>query len=217
MLDLLAPADLQAQAASSAMAAMMALVPIVAERRRSPGDDLLSLLADRLEPDEAVITALLLLAAGHETTSALVGNTVVALAAHPLRIRSAEQIGDFVEEVLRWDSPVQVTGRVAKDDTQLVGCRVRKGEQAIVVIGAANRDPAVFPDPDNFDPTRPQVGHLAFGHGPHFCVGAALARLETVEVVRHLLGLDWRLGDYKRAPSTTFRRMHSLDIRILKG
>lgn len=211
MLDLLATPDLQAKAASAAMTAMMALVPIVAERRRSPGDDLLSVLIERLEPDEAVTTLLLLLAAGHETTSALIANAIVVLAHCETAGAEAENI---VEETLRWDSPVQVTGRVAAEDLDLAGNRVRKGQQAVVVIGAANRDPGEFRDPDRFDPTRARAGHLAFGHGAHFCVGAALARLEAAEVVRHILASDWKLVGFERAASTTFRRMKSLAIRV---
>lgn len=211
LLDVLAPAQLQARAASSAMAVMMALVPIVTERRRSPGDDLLSTLAQRLEPDEAVIMALLILVAGHETTSALIGNAVLALA---LAGHSADGVEDFVEEVLRWDSPVQVTGRVAADDVDLHSCRVRKGDQAVLIIGAANRDPAVFPDPDRFDAGRTRAGHLAFGHGAHFCVGAALARLEAAEVVKHLLTVDYELAGYERAVSSTFRRPARLVVRL---
>lgn len=214
LLDVLAPAELQAQAASSAMAVMMALVPIVAERRRSPGDDLLSALAVQLEPDEAVIMALLILVAGHETTSALIGNAVFALGPTGHKATCAVGVEDFVEEVLRWDSPVQVTGRVAADDVNLHSCRVRKGDQAIVIIGAANRDPVVFPDPDRFDPGRTRTGHLAFGHGAHFCVGAALARLEAAEVARHLVTLQWELAGYERAASTTFRRLKGLAVRL---
>jgi cytochrome P450 len=223
MLDLLAPPSLQSEAAAAAMSAMMALVPIVAERRRSPGVDLLSVLAERLEPDEAVIMALLLLAAGHETTSALIANAVVALGSGA----AARAVGSdvcgvdgFVEEVLRWDSPVQVTGRVAAADHDLFGNAVRAGDQAVLVLGAANRDPEVFDDPDRFDPSRfapgrPRVAHLAFGHGAHFCVGAALARIEAAEVVRRLGTFDWELGGHQRAASSTFRRMQSLQLRII--
>jgi cytochrome P450 len=218
MLDLLAPPSLQADAAAAAMSAMMALVPIVAERRRSPGEDLLSVLVERLEPEEAVIMALLLLAAGHETTSALISNAVMALGsgAPPVPTAGAEA---FVEEVLRADSPVQVTGRIAAVDHDLFGCPVRAGDQAVLVLGAANRDPDVFDDPDRFDPSRftpgrPRAGHLAFGHGAHFCVGAALARIEAAEVVRHLAPRDWKVGEHERAASSTFRRMKTLQIRI---
>jgi cytochrome P450 len=158
--------------------------------------------------------ALLILVAGHETTSALIGNAVVALAPPGDKAACAVGVEDFVEEVLRWDSPVQVTGRVAADDVDLHGCRVRRGDQAVLIIGAANRDPAVFPDPDRFDAGRARAGHLAFGHGAHFCVGAALARLEAAEVVRHLLTVDWQLAGYERAASTTFRRMKKLTVRL---
>lgn len=132
--------------------------------------------------------------------------------------RAAIQVEDFVEEVLRWDSPVQVSGRVAAaDDVELQGSHVPDGDQVVVVLGAANRDPAVFRDPDRFDPARERAGHLAFGHGAHFCVGAALARLETAEVIRHLLGVDWQLVCCERAASSTFRRMKTLTLWVTPG
>jgi cytochrome P450 len=218
MLDLVAPPDLQAQAAEAAMAVMIALVPIVAERRKRPGDDLLSILAQRLDPDEAVITALLLLAAGHETTAALITNATVALATHPEQLHRAKNgqasIDQLVEEVLRWDSPVQVTGRAATTETILSGQKIEAGDPAFVLLGAANRDPAAFADPDTFDPNRPRTAHLAFGHGTHFCVGAALARLEAAEVLRRLIHIEWNLIDHQRAESSTFRRISKMTIKL---
>lgn len=218
MLDLLAPVEAQEQATSAAFAAMLALVPVVADRSAKPGDDLLSVLLDRLEPDEAVVMALLLLAAGHETTSALIGNATLALAANPDCVERVRQepafAGDVVEEVLRWDSPVQVTGRVAIEDVQLSDCRISAGDQAIVLLGAANRDGDVFSHPGRFDPTRPRASHLAFGHGAHFCVGAALARLEATEVVKRLSTMHWEVARSRRAESSTFRRSSDLVIGI---
>lgn len=218
LLDLLAPEAAQEQAASAALSIMLALVPVVAERRKQPGDDLLSVLLDRLDTEEAVVMALLLLAAGHETTSGLIANTALALASHPGC--TSDQPGDpessarIVEEVLRWDSPVQVTGRVATGGLELAGCQITEGEQAVVILGAANRDPSVFSQPERFDPSRSGASHLAFGHGPHFCVGAALARLEATEVTRKLATFAWDVIAWERAQSSTFRRPAKLKIAI---
>jgi cytochrome P450 len=218
MLDLLAPPDLQAQAAEAAMTVMIALVPMVAERRKNPGGDLLSILCQRLDPDEAVITALLLLAAGHETTSGLITNATVALAAHPEQLHRAKtgqtSIDQLVEEVLRWDSPVQVTGRVATTDTILSGQKIKADDPTVIVLGAANRDPGAFTEPETFDPDRPRTAHLAFGHGTHFCVGAALARIEAAEVLKRLIDTEWDLIDHRRAESSTFRRMSKMTIHL---
>ena len=218
LLDLLAPPAAQEQAASAALSVMLSLVPIVAERRREPGDDLLSVLLDRLDTDDAVVMALLLLAAGHETTSGLIANTVLALASSPRHLdavrRDPQSAAGVVEEVLRWDSPVQVTGRVAADDLELGGCRIAEGEQAVVILGAANRDPSVFSSPEVFDPARARASHLAFGHGAHFCVGAALARAEAAEVTRRLASFEWEVTGCARARSSTFRRPSRLTIRV---
>lgn len=217
MLDLLAPPEVQAQAASAALALMLALVPIAAERQQEPGDDLLTALLEALPPDESIVMALLLLAAGHETTSNLIGNGTLALAQHPdqreLLERRPDLLPGAVEELLRWDSPVQVTGRVARSDTHLGGQRIGKGEQAIVLIGAANRDPATFNEPDRLDITRTGPGHLAFGHGAHYCVGAALARAEATAVFVGLLARRYRIEEWERTPSSTFRRLQRVTMR----
>lgn len=217
LLDPIAPPEAQEQAASAALSVMLALVPVVADRRKRPGDDLLSTLLERLDTDDAVVMALLLLAAGHETTSGLIANTFVALASHTGRLgRGAASAGDVVEEVLRWDSPVQVTGRVAVRDASLDGRDIRSGDQVVVILGAANRDPSVFSHPERFDPSRPRAGHLAFGHGAHFCVGAALARAEATEVTTHLDSFDWRVTRCERARSSTFRRPSELAISVTR-
>ena len=133
---------------------------------------------------------LLLLAAGHETTSNLIGNGTLALFEHPDQLDWLAQHPDLslqaVNELLRYDSPVQVASRVALNDLVLGGVSVRAGQQALVVLGAANRDPARYPDPDRLDLTRTGPPHLAFGNGPHFCVGAGLARLEAQETFTRL-------------------------------
>ena len=124
---------------------------------------------------------LLLLAAGHETTANLIGNGTLALFEHPDQLDWLRQHPDLsaqaVDELLRYDSPVQIASRVARSDLILDGITVHEGQQALVVLGAANRDPARYADPGRLDLARTGAPHLAFGNGPHFCVGAGLARL----------------------------------------
>jgi cytochrome P450 len=219
------PAEIEA-IGTAAMTVMLFLVPLVAQRRTDPGEDLLSALIHppdggvALETEEIITMCLLLLAAGHETTSNLIGNGTLALFEHPDQLDWLAQHPDgsaqAVEELLRYDSPAQVASRVARDDLVLDGVRVRKGQQALVVLGAANRDPARYPDPERLDLTRSGVPHLAFGNGPHFCVGAGLARLEADETFTRLAQLPLRPSadswSHDREPSRTFRRLRSLRI-----
>ncbi|MGH3836948.1 MAG: cytochrome P450, partial [Pseudonocardiaceae bacterium] len=160
-----------------------------AEIRRASRDDVLSSLvtahdqSDQLTLDELSSIAMLLLAAGFETTVNLLGNGAVLLLRHPdqldvLRAQPQRWSG-AVEEILRYDSPVQRTGRIALRDTEVGGRRVAAGSLIILLLGGANRDPAVFTDPDRFDVQRPEADqNLAFSSGIHYCIGAALARLE---------------------------------------
>jgi cytochrome P450 len=163
---------------------------LVGERRRQPGQDLLTGLihaeeaGDRLSEDELLATCVLLFFAGHETTVNLIGNGVLALARHPdqlARLRANPGlIVSTVEELLRFDSPVQRTGRDAREDAQINGRQFLAGDRLILLIGAANRDPRQFPDADRLDITRPNAAtHLSFAAGIHYCVGAPLARLEA--------------------------------------
>ena len=161
---------------------------IIAARRVFPRDDLISALVSThdqgrgLSEEELLATCTLLLVAGNETTTNLIGNAVHALLRHPAelaRLRvDPSLVPGAVEECLRYDSPVQLTSRVATCDLELGGKRVRAGHEVDLVLGAANRDPEQFPDPDRLDVTRPDCRHVGFGHGLHFCLGAALARLE---------------------------------------
>ncbi|MFC7591744.1 cytochrome P450 [Nonomuraea antimicrobica] len=153
---------------------------LAALRRRRPGDDLLSALTQvrELTEPELLATCVLLLVAGHETTVNLIGNGVFHLVRHGLLGHAAQRPKQVVEEVLRYDPPVQLTSRVALEDAELGGVAVPKGAPVLAVIGAANRDPAVFPDPERFDVTREPGRHVAFGLGIHFCLGATLARME---------------------------------------
>lgn len=170
---------------------------LAAERRQRPGPDLISDLVrtrDReevLTEDELVATCILLLVAGHETTTSLISNGMLALLRHPeqlQRLRSEPELGPgAVEELIRYDSPVQLTMRVAREDAAVGGTPVANGSFVIVLAGAANRDPWAHPDPDRLDVARPPQAHLAFGQGIHFCLGASLARLEALVAIRALV------------------------------
>jgi cytochrome P450 len=160
----------------------------VRARRRAPVDDLVSLLVDpsreqALDELDVIQFVILLLVAGNETTTNLIGNAVHALLEHEgqlARVAADPQlVPGAVEETLRYDAPIQLVFRQARCDVALRGTRIPEGAVLALLLGSANRDERVFPDPDRFDPTRDTRGHLAFGFGPHFCLGAALARLEA--------------------------------------
>jgi cytochrome P450 len=172
-----------------AMAELRAyLAPIARERRRAPREDLISTLvtADSksgLSDFEVFLFVMLLLVAGNETTTNLIGNAVDTLLDHPDQLARATSdtrcIPALIEESLRFESPIQYRLRLATADTELGGTRIAKGSLLVAMLGAANRDERRFPDADRFDMTRDTRGHLAFGFGAHFCLGAALARLEA--------------------------------------
>ena len=161
---------------------------LIAERRAAPRGDMLSDLiaaeeaGDKLSEDELLATCILLLVAGHETTVNLIGNGTLALLRHPDQLRRLREnpglIGSAVEELLRYDGPVQRTARIPSADVRFDGLTIGKGEMVMPFIGAADRDPAQFPDPDRLDITRTDNRHIAFGWGIHFCLGAPLARVE---------------------------------------
>ena len=161
---------------------------LIARRRREPREDLLSAMiaaeeqGDRLSEAELISNAMLLLNAGHETTTNLIGNGVLALLRNPGELgrlrRDPSLLPAAIEELLRYDSPVQMTARRARVDREIGGSKVQAGQQVIVIIGSANRDAARFPDPDVLDIARRDNEHLSFGGGSHYCLGANLARLE---------------------------------------
>ncbi len=161
----------------------------IASLRRDPGEDLLSRLAvmdgdDRLTGLELRATGLLLIGAGFETTVNLLGSAVAQLSAHPdqrrLMVEEPDRWANAVEEVLRYDSPVQLTARTPYADTELDGVGFRAGEAVLTFLGGANRDPSVFSHPQRFDVTRDDADrHLSFSAGVHYCLGASLARLEA--------------------------------------
>jgi cytochrome P450 len=171
---------------------------IIKQRRAAPRDDLISALlkaqeqgGDRLSDIEMLANCILLLNAGHETTTNLIGNGAWALLSHPDQMerlrRQPTLIPTAIEELLRYDSPVQFTSRILKADMELGGKLLRAGEVALLILGAANRDPEMFPEPDRLDIARQDNKHLAFGIGSHFCLGAPLARLEGRMVFEALL------------------------------
>jgi cytochrome P450 len=161
---------------------------LIAERRAAPRGDLLSALiaaeeaGDRLSENELLATCILLLVAGHETTVNLIGNGTMALLRHPDQLQRLREnpglIGSAVEELLRYDGPVQRTARTPTADVVIGGRTIARGEIVMPFIGAADRDPGQFPDPDRLDVARTDNRHIAFGWGIHFCLGAPLARVE---------------------------------------
>jgi cytochrome P450 len=216
-------ARLRGRAAREQMAEYFAA--LAKERAREPREDLISQLVavhesgDRLSLGELVSMCALLLAAGHETTVSLIANGVLTLAAHPmdwtrLRMESA-RIPLTVEEVLRYEPPLQLTDRVAVEDVTVGGHHMQRGQRVIAAIGAANRDPSVFPDPDRLDLTREPNAHLAFGHGIHFCLGAPLARMEAQLAFSALLRRFSKVeaGQPTRGTTPMFRTIRSLPVR----
>ncbi len=167
---------------------------LIAVRRARPADDLLSELiraeddGQRLSEQEVISTCVLLLVAGHETTVSLISNAILALLRHPDQLAALRAdpglAAGAVEETLRYDAPVQFTGRVARGAMQVGGITAPDGAVLMLMLAATGRDPAVFADPDRFDIRRRAAGHLAFAAGPHFCLGAPLARLEAAIAVQ---------------------------------
>lgn len=180
-------------------------------RRRQPGDDLMTQLVQaedaggKLSNEELIANIILLFGAGHATTVNLIGNGLLALHRNPdqLRLlqRNPSRIGNAIEELLRYDSSVQLTGRTALEDIEVGGVAVAKGESVLCLLGAANRDPAVYRDPDRLDITRANIRPLSFGGGIHFCLGAQLARIEGEVAIATLLRRfpSLRLDDQEHA------------------
>jgi cytochrome P450 len=161
---------------------------IIDQRRREPQDDLISGLVaaeeagDKLSQAELLAMLRLLLVAGNETTTKLIGNGMLALLRNPEQLEVLRQSPDLmpsaIEELLRYDAPVQLDVRVALEDVEFDGRHVKKGQGIMVLLGSANRDPEVFSEPDRLDLTRQEANHISFGRGIHHCLGASLARLE---------------------------------------
>ncbi|MCP5056439.1 MAG: cytochrome P450 [bacterium] len=169
---------------------------IVERRHEERGDLLAELVAaeeagDRLSDQELFTTLVLLLVAGNETTTKLISNAMVALLRNPEQLeilrKEPDRIPGAIEELLRFDSPVQLTSRMVTGDRRFAGVDMKRGDQIVLLLGAANRDPDRFPEPDRLDVQREDTRHLAFSHGLHFCLGAQLARLEASMAIDALL------------------------------
>ena len=170
---------------------------VVETRQREPKDDLVSALlaaeeeGDKLSREELLSAMLLILVAGNETTRNLIGNGMLALLRHPDQLQRLRDAPDLLEpavdELLRYDSPVRIDGRVVREDLEIGGKRLRAGQKVIALLGAANRDPAAFENPEALDIGRENKSHLSFGRGIHYCLGASLALLEARIAFRGLL------------------------------
>jgi pimeloyl-[acyl-carrier protein] synthase len=202
------------------------LTELIASRRGRPRNDLLTHLVgehDRgsLSEQELFAWAIFLLDAGHETTTGLIGNGIAALLQHPDQLASLRRgkinLESAVEELLRYDSPIQRISRVALEDFELDGQTLKRGQWVWAMIGAANRDPDQFENPDVLDLARRPNRHLAFGYGVHFCLGAALARLEGCLAVGALLNTfpNLRLaGQPQRWQGVSLHRYTNLPVRM---
>jgi cytochrome P450 len=203
---------------------------VVAERRTKPGDDLISdLLAERdgtarLSDDELVASVILLLNAGHEASVNVFGNGLHALLTHPDQLRRVTSgevaMGTALEELIRFDAPLQLFERTATGDVEVAGVTVRRGQKVACLMGSANRDELVFADAATLDVGRDPNPHVGFGMGLHFCLGAPLARLELEITFRRLLERwpDLELAaPAPRRPTWVLRGLDRLDVHLEKS
>jgi cytochrome P450 len=200
---------------------------LIERRRGDPGEDLMSALieveesGDQLTEDEIIATCNLLLVAGHETTVNLIANAILGMLRHRSQWTAlacdASRAPMVTEETLRYDPPVQLMGRIAADDMTVGDTTVVKGDTMMLLLAAAHRDPAANEQPAEFDPDRTNIRHLAFGHGPHFCLGAPLARLEATIALSAITSrfphakLD---GEPVYKPNVTLRGLSTLAVSI---
>jgi cytochrome P450 len=211
--------EVVAAAVSSATEFAAAVRELATERAGSPQKDLLSDLvaardgAARLSEDEVVASAVLLLNAGHEASVNVFGNGLVALLGRGLAPGPGQEAA-CVEEMLRFDSALQLFERTATEDVEIGGVTVHEGQKIAALLGAANRDPAVFADADTFDVRRDPNPHLAFGAGLHFCLGAPLARMELVESLAHLFHRFPKLGLVEARSRGTFVLRGFSSVRV---
>ena len=223
------PSDEQQAAANQAAGDFRRyLLDVVAHRRAHPGDDLMAALVEatvdgeRLTDDQIVSTAMVLLMAGHEATVNATSNGIAALAANPDQwrlVRSGEvSVKAAIEEILRFDPPLQWFERwVLEDGVEIAGASLAKGSRVALVLGAANRDPRRFPDPDRFDISRADTQHISFGGGIHFCIGAPLARMEMETTLGELLATEVELvvlPGARRRRTFQFRGYERLEVAL---
>ncbi len=225
-----APSAPQAREIADALGEMHALLTDLATRRRAdPTDDLFSsmlVVADAedgpgITDDELFANTLFLMTAGHETATNAITNGLLALLRHPDQrarlVARPELVDGAVEEMLRFDSPIQISARLCDRDREIAGRARRRGEPVVLVLGAGNHDPTVFDRPARFDITRDEGRHLSFGHGRHHCLGAALARSEMRVVIPALLATfpTMELADEAALvwqPTLNFRGVRRLDV-----
>ena len=200
---------------------------LIARRRSDPGEDLMSGLihveesGDQLTEEEIVATCNLLLVAGHETTVNLIANAILAMLRHPRQWAALgadpARVSAVVEETLRYDPPVQLMARIAADDMTIGGTTVPKGDVMMLLLAAAHHDPTAIDRPGEFDPDRETIRHLGFGKGPHFCLGAPLARLEAAVALSAITASlpNARMdGEPRYKPNLTLRGMASLPVTV---
>lgn len=202
-------------------------IDLIAARRRNLGDDLLSALiqveeaGDQLTEEEIISTCTLLLIAGHETTVNLIANASLGMLRDPNQWKLLGQNADraplVVEETLRYDPPVHMVARVAEGDMSIRDFTLPSGEWVLLMLAAAQRDPEAGPDLDVFNPDRAEIKHLAFGHGPHFCLGAPLARLEAKRALSSITARFPKarlIGEPTYRPNVTLRGLADLPVSI---
>ncbi len=211
------------RAQRSLLAVRAYLLDIAAQRREQPRDDLISRLvsaeSEKETPSEGELlsTCVTFLVGGHETTTALIGNGLFALLQQPEQLQRLRDdpaaIKSAIEEFLRYESPNQRINRLVKEDFEIEGRQIKRGQRVMFLLGAANRDPAQFPDPNRLDVCREPNRHIAFGIGPHFCIGAPLARLEATIAFSALL----RRFPHLRLAQDVPEWLSSYQLRLLKS
>ncbi len=224
------PLALATRAAQSASAMNVYFREVIKERRARPKGDLISLLIaveenDRLTEEEIIANCSLLLSAGHETTTNLIGNGLLSLLKHPSQLRHViEEPGlmqSAVEELLRFDSPVQLAPRASIAEIQLAGVSIRAGQRVTLMLGAANRDGERFTDPDRLNVERDPNEHLAFGFDRHFCLGALLARVEAElafsALLRRYPGLALDGSPLQWVSNPAYRGLKTLPLKLRKN
>lgn len=221
-------ADLAEQATRDFIAYVGAMIE---DRRAHPGDDLLTALVeaetdgDRLTRDEVISTTILTLNAGHEATVQAIGNAWLALGRHPDQYRRLRDdpglIPGAVDELLRFDTPLQMFERWVLEDADWEGTRLRRGTKVGLLFGSANHDEAAFSNPERLDVGRPAEGHVSFGAGVHYCVGAPLAKVELQVALERFVesvhSFEIAASHLERTPSLIFRGVESLPIALNVG
>jgi len=223
-------ADVESAAETAAAEFVAYLRELAAQRRQKPGDDLLSHLVgvrdsegDRLTEDELVTTCILLLNAGHEATVNVSGNGLLALLQHPDQLQRLRDdpalLPTAIEELMRFDSPLQLFERTATEDVEIGGVTVARGQKIAALLGSANHDPAAFADPDSLDVGRTDNPHISFGAGIHFCIGAPLARVELQASFSALLDRTATIelgGEPRRRPEFVIRGLAELPVVLTR-